>query len=103
MNNVMIVSDFDPKTQQLITTMLTKQEEVVLEELGQPLAVIISSSRYQTLLKIAHLWVKERFLLAQQTVHQATMDIPLAEIEKLIAEVVRESRQHRGKHYAGRT
>ncbi len=100
MENIVMVSEFDQRTQRKINTVFTRQQEVIVEESGQQIAVIISSIRYQTLLKIAHLWVKERFLDAQQAIYQATLDIPLEEIDRLIAEVIQESRQQRGKVHA---
>lgn len=101
MTVVVPVLELEPKTQQVIDRAISDRQDVIIEQSGQQYAVILSSARYQNLVQIAKMWAKERLLNAVQDVHQATAEIPLDEIEDLIAEVIQESRRDRAEVNAG--
>ena len=91
------VLELESKTQQVISQAVVDKQDVFIEQAGRQYAVILSSARYQNLVEIAKMWARERFLNALQEVHQATAEIPIDEIEDLIAEVIQESRRDRIK------
>lgn len=89
------IVELNAKTQQLINQVVQTKQDLVIEQQGQQYAVILSSVRYQTLITIAKAWAKERFINSLQDVHQTTANIPVEEIDDLIAEVIQESRRAR--------
>ena len=94
------IVELSDKTQQLINQVVLTKQDLVVEQQGEQYAVILSSARYKTLMTIARTWARERFINALEDVHQSTADIPLDEIDDLIADVLRESRRARAKVYA---
>ncbi len=89
------ITELKQRTGQVLDRAVLKREDVVIERYGREYAVVLSRERYQELLDASQARVRERFLAAQQAVHQATEDVDAEEVARLVEEKVQESRRER--------
>ena len=89
------ISELKQRTGQVLSQVVVRRQDVIVERYGQEYAVIVSRERYQELTDAARAHARERFLGAQRQAYEATRDVPPEEIEPIVAEAVVASRRQR--------
>lgn len=89
------VSELKQRTGDVLGKAVVDRQDVIVERYGRDYVVILSMERYQQLRDSAQAYLADRYRRAQEEVWEATEDIPVDEIDALVATALAESRRER--------